>query len=30
MNRTEFITVTAIILFGAYLLGWIASWIASG
>ena len=27
MNRTEFITVTAIILFGAFLLGWIASWI---
>jgi prophage endopeptidase len=27
MNRTEFITVTAIILFGAFLLGWIASWL---
>ncbi|MCT4333931.1 hypothetical protein MU516_13770 [Paracoccus sp. YLB-12] len=27
MNRTEFITVTAIILFAAFVLGWIASWI---
>jgi prophage endopeptidase len=27
MNRTEFITVTSIILFGAFLLGWIASWL---
>lgn len=27
MTRTEFITVTAIILFGAFLLGWLASWI---
>lgn len=27
MNRTEFIAVTAIILFAAFVLGWIASWI---
>ncbi|MDB6181214.1 hypothetical protein [Paracoccus fistulariae] len=27
MNRTEFITVTAIILFAAFLLGWLASWL---
>lgn len=29
MNRTEFITVTAIILFAAFLLGWIACWLVS-
>ncbi|MCF3973780.1 hypothetical protein [Paracoccus salsus] len=27
MNRTEFITVTAIILFAAFVLGWMASWV---
>lgn len=27
MNRSEFITVTAIILFAAFVLGWIASWL---
>ncbi|MDB6176699.1 hypothetical protein PAF17_04175 [Paracoccus sp. Z330] len=27
MNRTEFITVTAIILFSAFVLGWFASWL---
>ncbi|MBK4217726.1 hypothetical protein JJJ17_17475 [Paracoccus caeni] len=27
MNRTEFITVTAIILFAVFVLGWLASWI---
>ncbi len=27
MNRTEFITATALILFAAFLLGWIASWL---
>ncbi|CAM3494597.1 Membrane-bound metallopeptidase [Paracoccus nototheniae] len=27
MNRSEFITVTALILFGAFLLGWLASWL---
>lgn len=27
MNRTEFITVTAVILFAAFVLGWIASWV---
>lgn len=27
MNRTEFITVTAIILFAAFILGWFASWL---
>lgn len=27
MNRTEFITVTAIILFTAFVLGWFASWL---
>ncbi|MFD1882607.1 hypothetical protein [Paracoccus pacificus] len=27
MNRTEFITATAIILFATFVLGWIASWI---
>lgn len=27
MNRTEFITVTAVILFAAFVLGWSASWI---
>ncbi len=27
MNRTEFITVTAIILFAAFMLGWFASWL---
>ncbi|WP_405403346.1 hypothetical protein [Paracoccus sp. Ld10] len=27
MNRSEFITVTALILFGAFVLGWIASWL---
>ncbi|MBU2956937.1 hypothetical protein Q4511_04300 [Paracoccus sp. 1_MG-2023] len=27
MNRSEFIAVTAVILFGAFLLGWIASWL---
>lgn len=27
MNRTEFILVTAIILFIAFLLGWFASWL---
>ncbi|MEL6520120.1 MAG: hypothetical protein AAFQ66_04105 [Pseudomonadota bacterium] len=27
MNRTEFIIVTAIILFVAFLLGWCASWV---
>ncbi len=27
MNRTEFITVTAIILFAAFALGWFASWV---
>ena len=27
MNRTEFITVTAIILFAAFVLGWFASWV---
>lgn len=27
MNRTEFVTVTAIILFGVFVLGWFASWL---
>ncbi|MDO5612801.1 MAG: hypothetical protein Q4G14_06095 [Paracoccus sp. (in: a-proteobacteria)] len=27
MNRSEFITVTAIILFAAFVLGWFASWL---
>lgn len=27
MNRTEFITVTAIILFSAFVLGWFTSWV---
>ena len=27
MNRSEFITVTAIILFAAFVLGWLASWL---
>ncbi|MDN5567276.1 MAG: hypothetical protein L0G27_00750 [Paracoccus sp. (in: a-proteobacteria)] len=27
MNRSEFIIVTAVILFGAFVLGWIASWL---
>lgn len=27
MNRTEFIIVTAIILFVAFILGWFASWL---
>lgn len=27
MSRSEFITVTALILFGAFVLGWIASWL---
>ncbi|KKL15471.1 hypothetical protein LCGC14_2505260 [marine sediment metagenome] len=27
MNRTEFILVTAIILFVAFILGWFASWL---
>nr|WP_111297660.1 hypothetical protein [Paracoccus saliphilus] len=27
MTRSEFIVVTALILFGAFLLGWIASWL---
>lgn len=27
MNRTEFISVTAIILFAAFLMGWVASWL---
>lgn len=27
MNRTEFITATSIILFGAFLLGWFACWL---
>lgn len=27
MTRSEFIAVTALILFGAFLLGWIASWL---
>ncbi|RJL08762.1 hypothetical protein [Paracoccus siganidrum] len=27
MNRTEFITVTSIILFAAFLLGWFACWL---
>ncbi|MCQ0971377.1 hypothetical protein MLD63_13195 [Paracoccus sp. TK19116] len=27
MNRTEFITATAIILFAAFVLGWFASWL---
>lgn len=27
MNRTEFITVTAIILFTAFVLGWCVSWL---
>ena len=27
MNRSEFIAVTALILFGAFLLGWLASWL---
>ena len=27
MNRSEFIAVTALILFGAFVLGWIASWL---
>ncbi|WP_410217733.1 hypothetical protein [Paracoccus sp. (in: a-proteobacteria)] len=27
MTRSEFITVTALILFGAFLLGWLASWL---
>ena len=27
MNRTEFITVTAIILFTAFVLGWFFSWL---
>lgn len=27
MNRTEFISVTAIILFAAFMLGWAASWL---
>lgn len=29
MDRTQFITVTAIILFGAFVLGWFASWLIS-
>jgi predicted nucleic acid-binding Zn-ribbon protein len=29
MNRTEFILVTAIILFIAFLLGWFASWLVN-
>jgi hypothetical protein len=27
MNRSEFIAVTAVILFGSFVLGWIASWL---
>ena len=27
MNRTEFVTVTTIILFGVFVLGWFASWL---
>ena len=27
MNRTEFITITTIILFGVFVLGWFASWL---
>ena len=27
MNRSEFIAATAIILFGAFLLGWFACWL---
>lgn len=27
MTRSEFIAVTALILFGAFVLGWIASWL---
>ena len=27
MSRSEFIAVTALILFGAFVLGWIASWL---
>lgn len=27
MNRTEFITVTAIILFAAFVMGWVACWV---
>lgn len=27
MDRTEFITATALVLFGAFVLGWLASWL---
>jgi len=27
MTRSEFIAVTALILFGAFVLGWVASWL---
>ncbi|WP_347137553.1 hypothetical protein [Paracoccus sp. SSK6] len=27
MDRTEFITATALVLFGAFVLGWFASWL---
>ena len=27
MNRTEFITATALVLFGAFVLGWFACWL---
>lgn len=27
MSRSEFIAVTALILFGAFVLGWVASWL---
>lgn len=27
MNRAEFIAVTAVILFGAFMLGWFANWL---
>lgn len=27
MNRTEFIIATALVLFGAFVLGWFASWL---
>ena len=27
MNRTEFVTITTIILFGVFVLGWFASWL---
>ena len=27
MNRTEFVTITTIILFGVFVLGWFVSWL---